>query len=384
MTPFDHHPRTRLIFGPGSVARIGELVPEHGGSHVLLVTDPGIVAAGHVDRVREALADAQLACTVYDRVRENPTTADVDACLETARRAGIDFIVALGGGSSLDTAKGCNFLLTNGGRMQDYWGRGKATGPMLPFIAIPTTAGSGSETQSFALVADETTKRKMACGDPKAAARVAIIDPVLATTQPRAVAACTGLDTVTHAVESAVTRARNPISDLYAREALRLAAGTLPSALETPDDLEAQGRMMLAAAYAGIAIENSMLGAAHSMANPLTARFGLVHGLAVGTCLPHVAAYNAADPEAAETYATLSRAAGLVNGRGAEDPVEALLARLRSLLRVAGAPAHLADCGVTESSIADLATDAASQWTAQFNPRPVTAEEFRTLYRAVL
>ena len=193
----------------------------------LLVTDPGIVAAGHVERARRGLDAAGVSVTIFDRVKENPTTREVDECLEVARAVRPDLIIGLGGGSSMDTAKGCNFILTNGGRMQDYWGVGKATKPMLPLIAVPTTAGTGSECQSFALIADEETHQKMACGDPKAAPRVAILDPLLTVTQPRQVAACTGIDAVAHAVETAVTKKRNELSWLYSREAFRLTAGNL-------------------------------------------------------------------------------------------------------------------------------------------------------------
>ena len=170
---FDYQPRTRLIFGPDTVERVGDLAAQIGAHRVLLVTDPGIVAAGHARRVHDAVVAAGLSVTTFDRVRENPTTLDVNACLQVAEAARVDAIVGLGGGSSLDTAKGCNFLLTNGGCMADYWGLGKATQPMLPLIAVPTTAGTGSECQSFALIADDETHQKMACGDPKAAACVA-------------------------------------------------------------------------------------------------------------------------------------------------------------------------------------------------------------------
>ena len=153
----------------------------------MLVTDPGIVAAGHVQRAEKSLSAAGVHFARFDRIVENPTTEVVDACVAVARQEQIDFLVGLGGGSSMDTAKGCNFLLTNGGRMEDYWGVGKATKPMLPLIAIPTTAGTGSECQSFALITHPQTHVKMACGDPKAAARVAILDPELTLTQPPAV-----------------------------------------------------------------------------------------------------------------------------------------------------------------------------------------------------
>jgi len=174
---FEYAPRTRLVFGAGSVARVGDFARESGGNRVLLVTDPGLVKVGHAGRIRELLVQAGMTVTTFDRVRENPTTRDVDDCLQIARENRVDLIVGLGGGSSMDTAKGCNFLLTNGGQMKDYWGVGKATQPMLPLIAIPTTAGTGSECQSAALIADEATHQKMACLDPKAAARVALLDP---------------------------------------------------------------------------------------------------------------------------------------------------------------------------------------------------------------
>jgi alcohol dehydrogenase len=369
--PFDHQPRTRIVFGIDTVSRIGELARETGMKRVLLVTDPGVVAAGHADRVRQSLINAGVETSVFDKVRENPTTADVDACLTASKSAAIDGIVGLGGGSSMDTAKGCNFLLTNGGRMQDYWGVGKATRPMLPLIAIPTTAGTGSECQSFALIADAETHQKMACGDPKAAARVAILDPVLTLSQPPRVAACTGIDALSHALETAVSKKRNALSLAFSREAWRLCGTSLPLVLQKGADIEARAGMLLGAALGGLAIENSMLGAAHAAANPLTAHFRLVHGQAVGLMLPAVIRFNAADPVVAQTYDELgqTKAAGLA-------------AKVEWLLNHAGMPPSLAECGVTPSSIPMLAAEAAKQWTANFNPRAVTEKDFVALFEA--
>ncbi len=366
------------------MARLGELAREIGGTHALLVTDQGIVAAGHAGRVRHALEGAGFAVTTYDRVRENPTTADVDACLAVARPAGIDLIVGLGGGSALDTAKGCNFLLTNGGQMRDYWHAKAATKPLLPLIAIPTTAGTGSECQSYALIADEQTHQKMACGDPKAVARVALLDPTLTVTKPRRVTACTGLDAIGHAVETLVTSKRNPVSHLFAREAFALLNANLSAVLERPDDLAARGAMQLGAAYAGLAIENSMLGAAHACANPLTAQFGVVHGQAVAIMLPTVVRYNAVDSAAAMLYAELAVHAGLCAPGNIDAAVGALARRLDELLAIAGLPKDLAASGVTAAAIAALADNAATQWTGSFNPRPVKAPEFAALYRSAL
>ncbi len=380
---FDSASRTRIVFGLNVIDRLGELSLEILARRILIVTDRGIVAAGHVDRAIRSLETAGIAAFVFDRVRENPTTCDVEDCLEFARAAGIDCLIGLGGGSSMDTAKGCNFLLTNGGSMTDYWGVGKASKPLLPLIAIPTTAGTGSECQSFALIADENTHQKMACGDSKALARIAILDPTLTVSQPRNVTACTGIDAIAHAVETAVTTKANELSLLYSREAFRRLTGSFVKALERPDYLEARADMLLGSAFAGIAIENSMLGAAHAAANPLTAHYGTVHGQAVGMMLPFVVRYNGAELSAASSYWDLAVSAGLI-GRDSthKEGVDAVAGVVEDALATAAMPRRLADCGVRESDISMLADEAAQQWTAGFNPRHIQASEFEELYLA--
>lgn len=369
LAAFDHTPRTRVVFGNGALARLGELAKDL-GKRVLVVTDAGIVKAGHVARSLDFLKQAGLEAEVFDGVHENPTTKDVDHCVEAARKFQADLIVGLGGGSSMDTAKGCNFLLTNGGRMQDYWGVGKATQPMLPLIAVPTTSGTGSECQSFALISDENTHVKMACGDPKAAAKIALLDPELTISMPPRVTMLTGIDAMAHAVETAVSKKRNAISLTYSREAFRLLMSGFERVLREPGDLEARGFMLLGAAFAGCAIENSMLGAAHSCANPLTTHFGVVHGQAVGMMLPHVIRFNATLAESAVEYRELH------DGD--------LAKRISFLLAEAGMPLKLRDFGVTEQSIPTLAAEAAQQWTAKFNPREITEADFARLYEAAL
>ena len=370
LAPFDHQPRTRLIYGNGTLARVGELAREFGGTRVLVVSDPGIVKAGYSERAAGFMREVGLTVEIFGEVRENPSTEDVDACVKLARDFGADFIIGLGGGSSMDTAKGCNFILTNGGRMHDYWGTGKAAKPMLPLIAIPTTSGTGSECQSYALISDAETHVKMACGDPKAAAKVAILDPELTVSQPQRVTVCTGIDALSHALETAVTNKRNALSSLYSREGFRLCHSGFSRVLRDPTDLKARGMMLLGAAYAGTAIENSMLGAAHSCANPLTAKFHVVHGEAVGVMLPHIIRFNSQLPEIAAVY---------------ESYFEGDLAdRVSELLWEAKMPRHTADYGVKEENLRDLAEMAAKQWTAQFNPRLPSVEDFVELYRAAL
>lgn len=383
LTSFEHRPRTGLLYGPGAIERVPELLREAGAKSLLLVTDPGIVQAGHAQRLRRMLEDSGFEILVYDGVEENPSTRCVRECAATVQGREIDWIVALGGGSPIDAAKGCNFLITNGGRIEDYRGSGKAAHPLKPMVAIPTTAGTGSEVQRFALISDKKTRQKMACGDASAAPKLAVLDPVLTLTQPFSVAACTGIDTLAHAVETAVTRNRNAFSLMFSHQAFRFAVEAFPSVLRTPNDLEARGRMLLAATFGGLAIENSMLGAAHSAANPLTTRFGIVHGQAVGMMLPWIVRHNAEDPEALEGYRTLAQAAGLA---GPDDPpdraFERLRLRLEEMLRLAGFPGSLRECGVDRSQIADLAEEAAGQWTAQFNPRPMQQADFESIYQA--
>ncbi len=379
MTPFDFQPRTRMVFGPDKIDNLGELAGELGARRALVVTDPGIVEAGHVERALAALTRAGIESVVYDEVAENPTTTHVEAGLVIARRHNPEILVGLGGGSSMDCAKGINFLYSGGGRMQDYWGIGKATRPMLPSIAVPTTAGTGSETQSFALISDAETHVKMACGDKKASFRVAILDPALTVSQPARVTALTGVDALAHALETYVTRARTPLSLSFSREAWLLLAENFGRVLDDPTDLEARSAMQLGASFAGLAIENSMLGATHALANPLTARYGIVHGQAIGLMLPHVIRFNGARYGA--WYHDLLEGTGGANGFPSPDEgVEGLARFVAELVHKAGLPATLAECGVEREALAELAVDAAKQWTSQFNPRTADAADLQTLY----
>ena len=368
---FFSRPAPRLIFGPGTLRELPAAVRSLGGTGVFIVSDPGIARAGHIDRAARMLADAGIPAAVFSDSRENPTESDAAACRDAARAHRFDCLVALGGGSSLDTAKACNFLLSNGGAMHDYHGYGKAARPMLPLIAIPTTAGTGSETQSYALISRDGSHEKMACGDPKALPAVAILDPELTATLPHGAALLSGVDALTHAVESAVCTKASALSTAYAESAFRAIVGAIDRVVDgcaTDDD---RARMLLGAALAGLAIENSMLGAAHASANPLTARLGVVHGRAVATMLPPVMRFNATVPAAAATFGRLGailRELG-VTDRPAVEWVEALVARCRfpALDRT--------------TDLAVLADDATRQWTGKFNPRPLQTGDFVSLYR---
>ena len=369
---------TRLVVGPGTIARLGDLARELGGTRVLVTSDRGIMAAGHTASGIESLRAAGITTEVFSTFTENPSSAEVEAGTAVARKFRPDLLVGLGGGSSMDCAKGINFLLSCGGKMQDYRGRGTATGPMLPSIAVPTTAGTGSETQSFAVITDSVSGIKMACGDPRAAFRVAILDVNLTLTQPAVLAALTGIDALSHAVESQVCTAATPASRTFSREAWRLLAANLPGIVIDGGTVAARSAVQFGASLAGLAIEHSMLGAAHALANPLTAAHHLTHGQAVGVMLPHVVRFNG--PVCGRAYAELLT--DIAISATADEAGATLADWLTGLLAAAQLKTSLRACGIDAADVPALAAAAATQWTAGFNPRAVTAVDLADLYEA--
>jgi alcohol dehydrogenase len=353
---------------------LGALAVELGFTRSLLVADRGLVTTGHVGLVEQILAAAGVEVVPFYQFDVNPDTTMVEVGCAVARVGVVDSIIGLGGGSSMDCAKGVNFLLSNGGQMADYRGYGKASQPMLPMIGIPTTAGTGSEAQSYAVIADAITHVKMACGDPKAAFRLAILDPELTVSQPNQVTAASGFDAIAHAVETTTTTRRTAMSDCFAREAWRLLETNFESVLDRPNDINARAAMQLGAFYAGLAIEQSMLGAAHACANPLTARYQITHGVALAIMLPYVVRWNSG--VAAPLYAKL-----LGDAADADNPSERLAIRLRELANRAALPDRLETEGVEREALPKLADEAARQWTGTFNPKPLTAADALELYR---
>jgi alcohol dehydrogenase len=381
MLAFDFQCPTRIIFGPGTLGELGRVTAAISDGRVLLVTDPGIVAAGHAPRAVSLLESASIAVEIFDGVAENPTTEHVDAGLKVAQEFQPEIIIAVGGGSSMDCAKGINFLYSCGGRMHDYRGQGKATGPLLPMVAVPTTAGTGSETQSYALIADADTRVKMACGDKRAAFRAAILDPELTTTQPPRVTALTGIDAIAHAIETYVTKRRTALSLAFSREAWRHLAANYLRVLAEPDDIAARAEMQLGAALAGLAIENSMLGAAHALANPLTAECGIVHGEAVALMLPHVIRHNGRYVD--DWYRELVLSSGDFEFLAVSDSATKALADFVSRVsRQAGLAGTLSECGVPREKLKQLAYAANEQWTGTFNPVEMSEQSFYQLYEA--
>src|SRR5882672_1009033 len=380
MESFDFHTRTRLVFGSGAFEHLGALARELGFNRALLVADQGMIACGYVDEAVNMLKASSVEVFVFHDFGENPDTAMVEAGRAFAATIDVDSIVALGGGSSLACAKGINFTLTNGGSMRDYWGYAKASSksgakPMLPMIGVPTTAGTGSDAQSYALISDADTHVKMACGDPQAAFKIALLDPRLTVTTPPALTASAGYDAISHAVESYVTKKHNPLSRMLAREAWRMLEASFERVLNEPADIEARGAMLLGSHLAGLAIENSMLGATHACANPLTRNFGVTHGLAIAVMLPRVVRWNT--DVVRKSYEDLANEAGLLT---AED----LARRLEELAVAGNLPRSLSALDIPKTALPTLAEEAAKQWTGGFNPRIWNLEGAMEVYEAAL
>ena len=329
----------RVVQGFGTFQQLDDVAHELGFRRPLLVSDVPVYA----EQVRSAVA-------WFRDFGPNPDSLACERGRDLAAELGADSIIALGGGSSLDCGKGINFLLTNGGKISDFRGYAKAKKPMLPMIGIPTTAGTGSEAQSYAVISDAETHVKMACGDPKAAFAITILDPELTRTVPQAVRAASGFDAIAHAVETLVTKRRNAVSLTYTREAWK----RLPQAFMKTDDASLEA-MQVGSYLAGLAIENSMLGAAHACANPLTKNYGIVHGSALAVLLPHVVKWNAC-PEYGEFHPDLP-------------------SYLRNLADSAGLPSTLREVGVPKDDLSRLSEEAHEQWTGRFNPRPIVAQE---------
>lgn len=394
-------PSPAVLSGPGALDSLGSLARHCGFSRPLVTADSGIAAAGILDRALRSLAEAGIRAAAFTDFGENPSESEVERGREAARRANADSLIGLGGGSSLDVAKGVGFLLAGGGRMEDYRGYDRVGKPLPPMIGAPTTAGSGSEAQSYALISRDRDHRKLACGAPSALFRAVVHDPGLLPSAPLEVRAAAGFDALAHAVETAVTTGRTEASTALSRSAFALLISSFPKVVrgaadraagEEVDGASPWARMQRGAFFAGAAIERSMLGAAHALANPLTRKFGLSHGRALARTLPAVVRWNAEVEEADAAYAGLlavGRAAGDGGPAGAPNEVspegagESLAVRIEESAAAGGL---LEDRGerFPESALAALATEAAEEWTGRFNPRPFAEDGALSLYRAAL
>lgn len=367
---------TRILFGRGVSERVVEPLRQVDVKRVLIVTDPGVIKAGLVAPIEQRIREAGIPYEIYDGVVPDPTVGDVDRCFERVRELGADALVAIGGGSSIDTAKMAAVLMTNGGSALDYVGMDKVPKPAAPVVAIPTTAGTGAEITINSVIADPAEHKKLVIISPNATALFALEDPDLTRGLPPFLTAITGMDTLVHAVESFVNKATYPMTRALAIEAIRDAAWALPRAVKDGGDLEARERMLRAVVSASLAFSNTRLGNVHAMALPLGGWCHVAHGTAVAVLLPHVMDFNRV--AATERFETIAEIMG--EGRNAE----AAVTHTHALIEEIGIPRRLSECGVTDDKIPSMAKDAFQSGNIAVNPRTTTLADLEALYRAAL
>ncbi len=372
-----------FVFGPGAYRLVGRYAGNFGARRVLVVTDPGLVEVGCTSRVCESLAAAGVKTVVFDRVSPNPREDEVMAGVEVFRAEQCDAIVAVGGGSPMDCAKGIGVAHTNDRHVLEFEGADKIPMPAPPLICIPTTAGTSADVSQFAIITDQKRKVKIAIVSKTAVPDAALIDPELTVTMPPHLTACTGLDALTHAVEAYVSTASSPVTDLFALEAIQLIKAWLLRAIESPKDLEARSWMMLASLDAGLAFSNAILGAVHAMAHSLGGFLDLAHGACNAILLPEVMAFNY--PACPERYEAIGQALGVnIAGLGQEDRQAATIQAVRDLKRAAGVTQTLGQLGVTRSALPELASKALQDPCMLTNPRRPTGEEVVAIYEDAL
>jgi len=386
MQDFDFSTTRTIVNRVGAAQRLADLCRTEGAGRVLLVTDAGIVNAGLLDRVLPGFDSAGMHLGIFDRVEADPKDVTVEAAVHAARALNAELVVGFGGGSSMDVAKLVAVLAHPGSRqsLEELYGLDNIRGRRLPLIQVPTTAGTGSEVTPIAIVTTgETTKAGIV--SPVLQPDVALLDAQLTVGLPPAITAATGIDAMVHAIEAYTSAHRkNPISDMLAREALRLLAGSIASATHDGHDLQARSNMLLGALLAGQAFANAPVAAVHALAYPLGGHFHIPHGLSNSLVLPQVLRFNA--PLAADAYAELAPCImGEAFTAGPSELVaEHLICWLQNLIQELGLPTRLRDCGVKESALELLASDAMQQQRLLVNnPRPVTEQDALAIYRAV-
>lgn len=372
----------RTIFGSGTIDELSDVVKALGGTRVFLVTDAGLVASGLTGRVSLQLEEAGLEVRVFAELRPNPTSEEIDAGAGALREFGDAVVLGLGGGTSLDGAKGISLAATNDIPVRELDYRNKTLIPGLPVIAVPTTAGTGSETNSFGVIEDHETCRKFYIGHASVTPKAVILDPALTVGLPPSATAATGMDALTHALESLMARSPNPYSHGLDLEVARIVSCWLPVAVESGGDLEARAQMLLAAHLAGLAFANTGLGLAHALGHTLSALLGTPHGVGLAVVLPSVMELNMAarTPELAE----LGKIFGAAPEAAEDEAARAAVAGVGDLRSRLGMPATLAEVGLTESMVDRLVQGALDDIVLTNNPIQPSSEELTALVRSLL
>lgn len=370
----------KIRFGVGSLDTIGDEAIKIGAKRTLIVTDPGVYKAGLVDPVKEQLSGAKLSVNVFSEAEPEPTFSGLNAAAEEFRKDSYDLLVGIGGGSSMDTAKGLSVLLAYGGSGQDYVGIDKVPGPGIPIFTLPTTAGTGSEVTNIAIFDDREKGRKLGMVSHYLLAKLALVDPTLTYGCPPNITAASGIDALIHAIECYTGTKANSFSDALALEAMRLIVGSLRTAVKDGFDKEARNHMSEGALLAGIAFGNSGVAAVHALAYPLGSQFHVPHGVANGLLLPYVTECNLSAN--LPKYAIVAQMLGVETKvlslrEAAKQGVEAA----KALAADIGIPLHLRDLGVPREALEGLAT-ATMDVTRLLanNPRQLTLDDVRGIW----
>lgn len=380
MREFSFRLPTRIEFGDGQSRRVGVEAKGLGGTRALVVTDPGVKAAGLVDAVIEDLERAAVAAVLFDDVSPNPRDTQVMRGVELAAAEGCDLLVAVGGGSPMDVAKAVGVVLAHGGRIQDHEGRGTVSRLIMPLVAIPTTAGTGSEVSFSSVITDTERSFKMSVGSPLIAAAVALVDPLLTAGLPPRITAYTGMDALSHAVEAFTATSSEPLTDSLALRAIELVGANLRQACANGEDKAARGGMMLASLLAGIAFCNTDVAGVHCIGEAIGGLYDTPHGVAMAIYLPVVVDFNR--PARPEKYAAIARAlCGAAMGLPTPDAAESAAVAIRALSRDLDIP-RASDVGVRPEDFARLARAAAANGSVKSNPRVVTEDDFYAMLEA--
>lgn len=372
-------------FGAGSRHELPSVVERLGFKKALVVTDQGLVKFGVCKKVTDVLDSANIPYEIYDEVVPNPTVTNVKNGVKAFAEAQADFLVAIGGGSSMDTAKGIG-IVTNNPEFSDVVsleGCAPTKHKTVPIIAFPTTAGTAAETTINYVIIDEETHKKMVCVDPNDIPCCSIVDAELMYSLPKSITAATGLDALTHAIEGYITKAAWELSDMFEIEAIRLINKYLRLAVFDPQNPKGREGMALAQYVAGMAFSNVGLGVVHGMAHPMGSLHNIPHGVANALLLPTIMEFNA--PVCREKYVEIAKAMGAYkDGMTQIEAAQAACDAVRALAIEVGIPQHLSEIGIFEADIDALADQAIADVCTPGNPRKVTRDDIVALYRSVL
>ncbi len=373
------------FFGPGARKELPGAIERMGKTKVLMVTDKGLLQHGVAAMVTAVLDEAGIPYEIFSDVKPNPTVSNVNAGLEAFSASGADVLVAVGGGSAIDTAKAVGIVANNPefADVVSLEGVAPTRHKSVPIIALPTTAGTAAETTINYVIIDETKQKKMVCVDPNDIPAVAIIDAELMYSLPASLTAATGMDALTHAIEGYITKGAWEMSDMFELEAIRMIARHLPVAVAEPRNAEARNGMAVAQYIAGMAFSNVGLGLVHGMAHPMGSLHDVPHGVANALLLPTVMEFNMAS--SLDKYGNIARAMGVdTEGMTVEQAAQAAVDAVKQLAITVGIPQHLSDLGIKEADIAALTEQAFADVCTPGNPRDVTIEEIAELYHKVL